>query len=153
MNDVTSKKLNDLRTLATLLDSQFTGPFGIKFGLDALIGLFPVFGDLVTSGLSLYIIVQAAMLGCGPATLLRMGLNVAIENIVDIIPFLGHLFDFLWKSNNKNIAILEQHLLHPCKVLLTSRLIILGMMMFLLSLVVASGVATIYTINYLVHLF
>jgi Domain of unknown function (DUF4112) len=106
------KKYNDLKQISTVLDSKFEF-MGLKFGLDGILGLVPVVGDFFTSALSLYIIYQAALLGCSVPTLLRMVLNVMIDNLLDIFPILGNIFDFLWKSNNKNVALLEKHLARP----------------------------------------
>lgn len=109
------QSLAKLKSLAQLMDSKFEGPLGFRFGLDGLIGLLPVVGDFVTSGLSLYIIYEAAILGCSFPTLLRMILNVMIDNILDVFPLLGNLLDFVWKANNKNIVLLEQHLSNPVR--------------------------------------
>ncbi len=70
MNDI--QKLYRLRRLTQLLDSEFRGPFGWRFGLDGLLGLIPVVGDFFTSAASLYIIGQSALMGTPPAILLRM---------------------------------------------------------------------------------
>lgn len=117
-----SQKVYHLRKLSTLMDSQYSGPFGYKFGLDGIIGLIPVLGDFVTTSISVYIVFQGAMLGCAPSTILRMGLNILIENLADMLPVVGNIFDFIWKSNNKNIDLIEQHLQNPQAATLRSRL-------------------------------
>lgn len=133
MND-NQKKLEDLGNLAKLLDSKFTGPFGIRFGLDALIGLIPGVGDFVTSALSVYVMAQAAQAGVSSATLIRMAINIFIENAIDMIPFFGNLFDFYWKANNKNIALLKEHLANPARETIRSRTVVavIGVMLFAL---------------------
>jgi hypothetical protein len=153
MSAIKNKKVDKLKALSILLDSQFTGPFGIKFGLDGIIGLIPGIGDLITTTMSVYILFQAATLGCTPATLTRMGLNIVIENIVDIIPIFGHLFDFFWKSNNKNIALLDQHLINPRAVTLKSRIILSGLILVLLTLLTLSAVMSFYVIQWILNLF
>ena len=125
------------------MDSKFTGPFGFKFGLDGIIGLVPVFGDLITTGISLYILFQAVILGCSPSTIVRMGLNILIENLVDVIPGVGIVFDFIWKSNNKNIEIIEQQLTSPRAVTVKSRLILGFVAFVLLTIFIASVALTI----------
>lgn len=130
-------KIKELRDLSVLMDSRFEGPFGIRFGLDALLGLIPVVGDLVTSFSSVYIIYQAALLGCTPATLMRMILNVLVENLVDFIPFLGNLFDFYWKANNLNITLLERHLENPKRLSLESRILVI--VLFILFIMLLGG--------------
>ena len=129
------------------MDSIFKGPLGLKFGLDGLLGLVPFVGDVITSSISLYIIVQAAMMGCPPSVLLRMGLNVLFENVLDMIPLLGNVFDFIWKSNNKNIALLEMHTVNPAGAKFSSRLV-LGLISFsILAIMVASLAVSILVLD------
>ena len=129
------------------MDSIFKGPLGLKFGLDGLLGLVPFVGDVITSCISLYIIVQAAMMGCPPSVLLRMGLNVLFENVLDMIPLLGNVFDFIWKSNNKNIALLEMHTVNPAGAKFSSRLV-LGLISFsILAIMVASLAVSILVLD------
>ncbi len=106
------------------MDSQFEGPLGFKFGIDAIIGLIPFVGDFATTGFSLYLVFQAARFNCSSSTLLRMGLNVMIDNLIDMVPFIGNLFDFWWKSNDKNMALLEAHLQNPQKLRGQSKMIL-----------------------------
>jgi hypothetical protein len=137
-------KLHRLKQLSILMDSQFSGPFGIKFGLDGILGLIPIAGDFITSFISLYIVLQAALFGCGPSVILRMGLNILIENIFDVLPVVGNFFDFMWKANNKNILLIEQHLSNPMTTSLKSRLT-LGLVAFvLLAILIGSVALTIY---------
>ena len=146
-----NQKLQRLKKLSVLMDSQFAGPFGFKFGLDGILGFIPLGGDFVTSFISLYIVLQAAILGCGPSVILRMGLNILIENLIDVLPVFGNFFDFFWKSNNKNIMLLEQHLLNPSRASVNSRLI-LGLVAFvLLAILIGSLALTIYLFKLLFY--
>lgn len=131
--------INQLRALSKTLDSRFHGPMGTKFGLDGLIGLIPGIGDIITTSISIYIIAQAAALGVGSATLIRMALNVVIENLIDMIPVLGNLFDFYWKSNSKNMLLIEKHLAQPARETIKSRMIVALIGFVLLAILVASG--------------
>ena len=135
-----NQKLQRLKKISVLMDSQFSGPFGLKFGLDGLLGLVPVVGDFITSFISLYIVFQAALLGCGPSVILRMGLNLLIENLIDFLPVIGNFFDFLWKANNKNILLIEQHLSDPLSTTLKSRLT-LGLVAFVILAILIGSVA------------
>lgn len=130
------RDIEKLKSISTLMDSKFEA-FGFRFGLDALIGLVPIVGDWIGVLTSLYLISEAAKLGVGRATLVRMGINVAIENIVDMIPVLGNLFDFYWKANDRNMELLERHLKNPPYETIKSRtvvgLIILALVLLLLS--------------------
>lgn len=112
-NDSKASELAELRHLSNLLDSKYRLPGGFRVGWDGLLGLIPGIGDIATSMISFYIIVRAAALGCPPVVLARMGLNVLIDNVFDAIPIVGQIFDFFWKANNKNMALLEAHLRTP----------------------------------------
>ena len=107
--------LRQLRALARLLDSSIPLPGGYRIGLDGIVGLVPGLGDAIGASLSAYIIVQSARLGASWPTLLRMTTNVLIESVVGIIPVAGDLFDFAWKANLRNVALLEQGLGQPAR--------------------------------------
>ena len=109
------KPAADLKLLSQYLDSKFKGPFGIRFGLDSLIGLIPGLGDAFTSILSLYIIARGAMLGVSSPVVLRMTLNTFVDYVFGLVPGLGDLFDLYWKSNNRNYELIEKHLDNPTK--------------------------------------
>jgi uncharacterized protein DUF4112 len=99
-----------LRQIARLLDSAVPVPgTSFRFGLDPILGLVPGFGDIVSPLLTVGIIWQARDLGIPRVVMVRMIINVAIDTLVGLVPILGDLFDFAWKSNNKNLALLEQH--------------------------------------------
>lgn len=136
------QKLKELQKLSSLLDSKFEGPFGFRFGLDALIGLIPVIGDWIGAAMSIYIISQAASMGVGNATLIRMAINVALENIIDMIPLLGNVFDFYWKANNRNMELLEKHLQNPPRETIKSRMIVGIIAVAMLLLLFATGYVT-----------
>jgi hypothetical protein len=101
-------RLQRIRALSRLLDSAFPLPGGYRIGLDGIIGLIPGFGDIAGSIASSYIIVESARLGATTTTLLRMVLNVLVDSLIGLIPFLGDLFDIVWKANEKNMALLEK---------------------------------------------
>ena len=109
-NTAASREVKHLRRLARLLDSAIPLPGGFRIGLDGMLGLIPGVGDAVGASLSTYIVVQAARLGASPVQLLRMMLNVLLETLIGTIPVLGDLFDFAWKANERNMALLEAQL-------------------------------------------
>ncbi len=119
------EKFQRLKILSEVMDSKFVGPMGIRFGLDGILGFVPFIGDIITSLVSFAIVVSAAQMGATPSTLTRMALNILFENLIDMIPVLGSLFDFWWQSNNRNMQILEQHLENPEKASVTSRVVVL----------------------------
>src|SRR5262245_54496892 len=89
-----------LERLGWLMDDLIRVPvLGWRFGLDALIGLIPGFGDTATSLVSFYILASAVRYRVPKVTLLRMGINIAIDYLLGSLPFAGDLFDAFWKSN------------------------------------------------------
>ena len=94
--------------LANLLDNSIPVPgTGMRFGLDAVIGLVPGIGDAAGALLSSWIVLEGARLGAGVSVVVRMLLNIAIEAVVGAIPVLGDLFDAGWKANVRNIRLLH----------------------------------------------
>lgn len=111
--DERSRALARVKKLARLMDSSITLPGGATIGLDGLIGLIPGIGDFGTALVSAYIILEAARMGARRGVLLRMLLNVGVEVLVGTIPILGDAFDFIWKANDRNVALLERSLAPP----------------------------------------
>ena len=105
-----------LQRFAHILDTAIPLPGGYRIGFDGIIGLVPGIGDLTGAALSSYIIAEAHRLGAPPVVLLRMLLNMLLESLVGVIPVLGDLFDFAWKANRRNVALLEHHLDQPHRV-------------------------------------
>ena len=106
-----ASSLGRVRRLADWLDSRFVVPgLGWRFGLDGLIGLIPGAGDTILTLISLYIIVEARRLGVRKRTLVRMLGNVLVDAGVGAIPLAGDVFDFLWKANRRNLALMEADL-------------------------------------------
>jgi hypothetical protein len=100
-----------LQTLAYWLDDRFRIPgTRRRVGMDGVIGLLPGIGDLAAGALAAYIIIEAWRLGVPRPQLAQMALNVGIDTVVGSIPVVGNLFDFAWKANRRNVAILLRHL-------------------------------------------
>jgi hypothetical protein len=98
-----------IERLSWLMDDLFRIPvLGWRFGLDAIVGLIPALGDTTTSLASLYILASAVRYRVPKITLLRMGLNIAIDYAVGSVPGVGDLFDAWWKSNQMNVALLKR---------------------------------------------
>lgn len=133
-----------LRVLSRLLDNAFTIPgTRFRFGLDALVGLVPGLGDAVSAVFSSYLILQSSRLGAPRSVVNRMIANVAIDTIVGWVPLLGDLFDVGWKSNLKNMALLETHLQNPAAARSGSRrslLLLGGVLVLLFAGAIALGV-------------
>ncbi len=98
-----------LERLGWLMDDLIRVPgLGWRFGLDAIIGLIPGFGDTATSLVSFYILGAAVRYRVPKITLLRMGLNIGIDYLVGSLPLVGDLFDAWWKSNQMNLELLRK---------------------------------------------
>jgi hypothetical protein len=111
LSDRESAALERVRTVADLMDEAVTIPkTDTKIGLDSIVGLMPVSGDLVTGAVSLYIVAEAARVGVPRGTLLKMLANVAIDVGVGSIPVIGDIFDVFFKSNQRNADALERYL-------------------------------------------
>lgn len=104
-------RLPKVRQLARLMDEAVRIPgTRRRIGLDSLIGLIPGIGDLLTTGVSAYIIREAWLLGLPKRKLVGMTSNVVLDTVLGAIPLLGDVFDFAYKSNSRNVRIIEDHL-------------------------------------------
>ncbi len=153
MTTTEAEHRQQVRRLAELLDSEFKLPFGWRIGWDGILGLIPGFGDTATSMVSFYILYRAAMLGCPPSVILRMGLNVLIDNLLDVIPILGNIFDFIWKSNLKNVQLMEEYLAQPHATVRTSRWVIAGTVIFIFAVLIGCLTLTFLLARWLWGLF
>jgi hypothetical protein len=130
--------------MTRLLDNAVRVPgTDLRFGLDALIGLVPGIGDVIGAIFSTFIVFHAARLGVPRSTLVRMMANVGLDTIVGEVPLLGDLFDFGWKANSRNLALLEEHIQRPTTARRGSRRVLLllgsGLLVLLVG-VIAMGV-------------
>ncbi len=100
-----------VEAMEKVLERSFIIP-GINrpVGLDSIIGLVPVIGDIITMGMGAYIVWEARNLGLPKWKLLRMAGNVAFDSAVGAVPLAGDLFDFLFRSNTRNLRIIKKHL-------------------------------------------
>ena len=100
-----------VETLELLLERSFRIPgVNIPIGLDALIGLVPVLGDIVTTALGAYIVWEARNLNMSKFQLIRMGGNVAFDTAIGLVPLVGDAADVLFRSNTRNLRIIKKHL-------------------------------------------
>jgi len=108
------ERLESLRKFQYLLDSAFRVPgTSVRFGWDPIIGLIPWVGDLLTALMSCAIVIQAHQMRIPRIVQLRMLLNIAIDVVIGIVPFAGDIADVFWKSNARNLALLERHAARP----------------------------------------
>jgi hypothetical protein len=100
-----------IEAMERLLERSFVVPgVNAPIGLDAIVGLIPVLGDVVTAAMGAYIIWEANNLGLPKWKLWRMGGNLLFDSAVGAIPVAGDVFDFLFRSNSRNLRILKRHL-------------------------------------------
>ena len=103
-------RLRWVEHIARLMDSQFRLPgTRFRFGLDPLLGLLPVVGDLSSTAVSVALLLTMLRHGASGAVVVRMALNILIDTVVGAIPIIGNVFDFAYKSNERNVALLRRH--------------------------------------------
>lgn len=94
-----------------LLERSFTIPgINMPVGLDAIIGLVPVLGEVVTAAMGAYIVWEARNLGLPKWKLARMGMNVLFDTAIGAIPLVGDAADLVFRSNSRNLKILLKHI-------------------------------------------
>ena len=102
------QRLARLDALARLLDVAFVLPgTNIRYGIDGVIRLIPVVGDLIASAFSLWLVREARALGAPWHVTARMLANVALEGTVGMVPIAGDAFDVLFRANMRNMRLLR----------------------------------------------
>jgi hypothetical protein len=138
----------ELQHLAWLLDSSIPIPgTRLTIGIEALIGLFPVIGDLIGVALSSYIVSQASRLGAPRSVLLRMSFNVFLEGVVGIVPIAGDLFDAGFKANQRNVRLLGAWLDEPGRTVRSTRAFGVLLVFSLVALLVLLGAGSYFLIR------
>lgn len=119
-SDVVSARRR-IEALEQLLENSFRLPvINRPVGLDAIAGLIPGIGDLVTGAIGLYIVWEARNIGLPNWKLWRMAGNVGLDSLLGAVPLAGDLFDLLYRSNSRNLKIIKRHLdkHHPASALI-----------------------------------
>jgi len=108
-----------IEVMEKLLEGLFVIP-GInrRVGLDALLGLVPVVGDLIAAALGAWIVWEARNLGMNRFQLARMSARVGFDALLGVIPVIGDAADFFYRSNTRNLKTIKRHLdkHHPSTV-------------------------------------
>jgi hypothetical protein len=103
------QRLKRLEAIAKLLDIAFILPgTKIRYGIDGIIGLIPVVGDIIATALSLWLVREARALGAPWHVTARMLGNVAIQGLVGTVPVAGDAFDVLFRANIRNVRLLRR---------------------------------------------
>lgn len=113
-----------LETMEQLLERAFTIPgLNRQVGLDSIVGLVPGVGDVLTAAMGAWLVWEARNLGMSKFQLARMAANIGIDTAIGAIPFAGDLFDFIYRSNSKNLGIVKKHLdkHHPAGAVIEGR--------------------------------
>lgn len=106
-----AQRVQRLEAIAKLLDVAFILPgTNIRYGIDGVIGLIPVVGDIIAAALSLWLVREARALGAPWHLTARMLGNVAIQGVVGAVPVAGDAFDVLFRANMRNARLLRRWL-------------------------------------------
>jgi len=100
-----------VEAMEKVLERLFVIP-GIKqpVGLDVILDLIPVVGDVAAAALGAYIVWEARNLGMSKWQISRMAGNVGVDWLLGLIPFVGAIPDFFFRSNTRNLKIIKRHL-------------------------------------------
>lgn len=105
-NSVDTAALDRMETVAYIFDESVEIPgTGFSIGVDPILGSLPVAGDVVSAAFSLYIVAESAYLGVSYTTLLGMLANVTVDTVGGSIPYVGTVFDAVWKANKRNVGL------------------------------------------------
>jgi hypothetical protein len=107
-------ELERYRGWARWFDAQWRIPFTQKrFGLDPLLGLIPVVGDLISAAFAAYGIVIAQRLGAPRGLQLRMLGNILLDAVGGGLPVVGDIFDVAFRAHRRNLHLLDAWLATP----------------------------------------
>lgn len=103
-----SSHVSFARRLTQLMDIQYR-ILGVRFGIDPLLDIIPGFGNIISTGTSLYLFWLAYKIGVPANVYMRMLWNVFLDYLLGVVPFLGILFDAFFRANIKNFTMLEKY--------------------------------------------
>ncbi|TRX60505.1 DUF4112 domain-containing protein [Fulvivirga sp. M361] len=99
-----------VEALSRLLDTKFKFPgTDFRFGLDPIISLVPVIGDVISYAISGLLIVTMYRHGASGKVVRRMVFNATLDAVIGSIPLIGTIFDFYFKANQRNVQLLKEH--------------------------------------------
>ena len=108
--DAQSFGIRGVERIARLMDSRFLIPgTNIRFGVDPLLSLFPVFGDLITYIISGTLIYTMHTQGASRNVVIKMILNSTLDALIGAIPLVGTIFDIFYRANDRNVRLLKEH--------------------------------------------
>jgi len=140
-DEAAADELRQVERLSTLLDESITLPGGYRIGIDPLVGILPVVGDLSASAVSVYIVLEAAYLGVPRETLARMIGNVVVDTVLGSVPVVGPVFDAVFKANARNVGLLQERLEEPSTAAADRRVLLaVGVLLVGLTAAASAGV-------------
>jgi uncharacterized protein DUF4112 len=128
--------------MARMLDDLVTIPgTRQRLGVDSVVGLIPGVGDLASAAVGAWIIVEASRFRLPGVVLARMVINTVIDFLIGAIPLLGDLFDVVFKSNSRNLALFRRHATDPGASTTEHRAFLVGLVLVLVGLLWLAVVA------------
>ena len=141
-----------VRHLAWLMDKAFVIPgTQIRIGIDPLLGLIPILGDIISMCIGGYLILLASRLGLPRTVITRMTLNVAIDAVLGAVPLVGDVLDAVWRANSRNAALLERALADPKAAGRSSAWYLVGLSLLLIAVLTGVILLAIWMFKLLVR--
>lgn len=135
-----SRELAEVEAIAWLLDNSIPVPgTGRRFGVDAIIGLVPVVGDVVSAGMGLFVVWRASRMGLPRIVVTRMLVVSALDFVIGSIPIAGDAFDLWFKANTRNLALLRRHLERPETSTRDDWMVVAGLLAVVIAIVAIIG--------------
>jgi hypothetical protein len=137
------------KAIATVLDTAFYLPgTSIRIGLDPILGLIPGFGDTLSGVLGYSLLFLGAQLGLPRIALVRMSLNMFLNAVIGAVPGIGDIFSFWFKSNMRNLALIQRYTREPQRVATTADWIfVLGVILLMLVIFVLITIGTLWLLH------
>ena len=116
-----------LAFVSRILDDLFTVPgTRHRIGVEPIVGLIPGAGDVVSAAIGIWLIVESTRFRLPPSVIGRMVLNTLVDLVVGIVPVLGDLFDFAFKSNTRNLELFRRYASDPGASTREHRMVLVG---------------------------
>jgi hypothetical protein len=149
-----SRELAEVEAIAWLLDNSIPVPgTGRRFGVDAIIGLVPVVGDVVSAGMGLFVVWRASRMGLPRIVVTRMLVVSALDFVIGSIPIAGDAFDLWFKANTRNLALLRRHLERPETSTRDDWMVVTGLLAVVMAIVAIIGWLLVSLVSALIGLF
>jgi hypothetical protein len=125
-----------IRFVSRIMDDLIEVPgTGRRVGIDPILGVVPVLGDGISAAVGFWLIAEAARFRLPPIVLTRMLVNTVVDVVIGAIPFVGDLFDFISKSNSRNLELFRRHATDPGASTTEHRAFFAGLLLILVGIV------------------